>query len=55
MVDLIFTTLWGIAMVAFFINLRAMFTGVAEVRDWKPIAARESSVSGHGGADPAAT
>ena len=55
MVDLIFTTLWGIAMVAFFINLRAMFTGVAEVRDWKPIAARDSSVSGHGGADPAAT
>jgi len=53
--DVILTTLWGIATVAFLINLRAMFTGVTEVRDWKPIAAHDSSVSEQVGADPAAT
>lgn len=44
-VDDILTTLGWIAAFAFLINLRAMFTGVTEIRDWKPATTKGSSVS----------
>jgi hypothetical protein len=45
MVDDVLMILWWVAGIALLVNLRAMITGVAEVRDWQPAAAQRSSVS----------
>lgn len=55
MVDDILSTLGWIAAAAFIINLRAMFIGVTELRDWKPTATQGSSVAGLKGAEATAS